>query len=55
MCAVSFQITGRELFAFNPDMVGEDDDEAADDTQYHRVNDTEEVSTGGQLHGPAEA
>ncbi|XP_022111984.1 zinc finger CCCH domain-containing protein 15-like [Acanthaster planci] len=36
-----FQITGRELFAFNPDLVGDDDDEAADDTQYRRGSDDE--------------
>lgn len=25
-----FQISGREMFEFNPDLVGEDDDEAAE-------------------------
>jgi hypothetical protein len=25
-----FQISGREMFEFNPDLVGEDDDEATD-------------------------
>lgn len=27
---IEFQISGREMFEFNPDLVGEDDDEAAE-------------------------
>ncbi|XP_038072166.1 zinc finger CCCH domain-containing protein 15-like [Patiria miniata] len=37
----SLGITGRELFAFNPDLIGDDDDEAADDIQYKRDSDDE--------------
>ncbi|XP_033628852.1 zinc finger CCCH domain-containing protein 15-like [Asterias rubens] len=38
----SLGITGRELFAFNPEMAGDDDDEATDDTRYRKDSDNEE-------------
>ena len=35
---VSFQISGREMFEFNPDLIAGDDDEA-DDFVYEREQD----------------
>jgi len=40
MVDVSFQISGREMFEFNPDLIGGDDDEAEDFT-YTRDSDDE--------------
>ena len=35
-CLYYFQISGREMFEFNPDLVDGDDAEATDDTIYTR-------------------
>jgi len=45
-----FQISGREMFEFNPDLVAGDDDEAGDDV-YERETDNDEMEALGNVRG----
>lgn len=45
-----FQISGREMFEFNPDLVGEDDDEATEGV-IERERDSDDEVKGGGLNG----
>lgn len=41
-----FQISGREMFEFNPDLVGEDDDEATEGVIERERDSDDEVKHG---------
>ena len=44
-CPCAFQISGREMFEFNPDLMADDDDAAGDDV-YTRDDRDEEDEVG---------
>ena len=47
---VMFQISGREMFEFNPELMTGDDDDAAGDIEYERDEDgTAEVGVASKL------